>query len=314
MTKRTVPIALVAALISAALCPTAALAEPPQETVAESKSKPRPLNIFEGRVLAPEDGKPVAGATVAVALADSGFISYNGDDSIFTYGPEEKVLLFFTKRNGRAAGTTKTRADGRFVIKGLKPGAYSVMVAHSEKGFAIQADIKQPNKGDPIELTLQAPATVKGSIKGLDFEDAWRSLAGRSDVPNVTFNVFPEIDDEGNFKAGPLPPVTWDFVVSRLVKNQGYSATLFKAEVETRPGKTAVLGIDLTTGEKFDGIVRGPKGKPLSGVSVVATTVAEPHLAVGAITDKSGEYALRGLPPGDYTLEAKRWILRTAPG
>ena len=56
VTKRTVPIALVAALISAALCPPAALAGPPQETVAESKPKPGPVNIFEGRILAPEDG------------------------------------------------------------------------------------------------------------------------------------------------------------------------------------------------------------------------------------------------------------------
>ena len=74
------------------------------------------------------------------------------------------------------------------------------------------------------------------------------------------------------------------------------------------------MNVDLTSGEKFDGIVRGPKGKPLSGVSVVATTVAEPHLSVGAVTDKSGKYALRGMPPGDYTLDAKRWIIRTGPG
>ncbi len=64
VTKRTVPIALVAALISAALWTPAALAEPPKETVAESKPKRMPLNIFEGRILGPQDGKPVAGATL----------------------------------------------------------------------------------------------------------------------------------------------------------------------------------------------------------------------------------------------------------
>lgn len=315
MTKRLNPILLlVLALVPASLWTAVASADPPPHKAHQANPKQTPLNVFEGRILHPEDGKPVAGATIAVADAESGFIGYAGDQSIYTTGPDEKFMLFFTKRNGRAAATTKTDAEGRFAIKGLKPGSYNVMAVHKKHGFAIKAEVKQPNEENPLELTLQAPATIRGSLQGLKLGQAWPMLEGRSEVPRVGLNVFPQIDKNGKFDLGAIPPVTWDFSVSQTVQKQGYNATLLKAAIETRPGKPSELNLDLTSGEKFQGVVRGPKGKPLFGVSVVATTVDNPQLSIGAVTDKSGEYTIRGLPAGDYTLEAKRWTIRTAPG
>lgn len=312
MSERTVLIAFAGALISVGLWGRSALADPAYEAAAKSKLKP--LNIFEGRVVDAADGRPVAGARVAAADAELGFIRFGGTGNVYAYGPDETVLLFFTRRNGRRSGTARTDDAGRFVIKGLKSGSYSVFVSHPEKGFALQGDVNQPNKGEPLDLMLERPAFIEGFIRGLDVDQRRLMLQGKTDVSNVMLSPDLHLRHKGAFRVGPLPAATWQVSAQQFVMKQGYSATLLNAAVDVMPGKTARLDVDLTSGSAFDGVVRGPKDEPLSGVSVVATTVAMPSLAIGAVTDRHGKYTLRGLPAGEYSLDAKRWAIRTAPG
>ena len=51
---------------------------------------------------------------------------------------------------------------------------------------------------------------------------------------------------------------------------------------------------------RIDGIVRSPKGDPLKDVQLVVRGTD-----VGATSDAGGHFALTGLPPGTYTLEAR---------
>jgi hypothetical protein len=84
--------------------------------------------------------------------------------------------------------------------------------------------------------------------------------------------------------------------------------------VDLEPGKVNRLEVDLTKGSEVAGQVRGPRGEPLEDVAVLLRSGGERPYEYGAITDPDGKYRLAGLPEGSYTLEAKRWARRTAPG
>lgn len=309
MNTRSVLCRVLGGLVLTALSAGLTAAEPP-----EVKKKPKPLNVFEGRVL-DADGEPVAGATVHVADAEVGFIYYGGPDSIYASGPDERVLWFFKRRNGRRSGQADTDDNGRFVIKGLKKGEYTLLAVHPKKGTAIKERISQPNAGEPIDVTLEAPIRIAGEIKGLPSKGRYLSLTGTASTPHVMLRPSLMLDADGEFDIGPLPAAgSWTLSCQVNVDKQGYSATILTIPIRAEAGKTVRVDIDLTEGTSISGEVRGPKDEPLYGVSVVARTVAEPFHEFGAVTDKKGKYSIRGLSDGEFVLSAMRHVPRTGPG
>lgn len=89
---------------------------------------------------------------------------------------------------------------------------------------------------------------------------------------------------------------------------------MLEVPLRLESGKTESIDIDVSKGPVLTGEVRGPDDKPLSDVSVVVRAKAGRAIAYGAVTDGEGRYSIRGMPPGAYTLEAKRWAVRTGPG
>ena len=89
---------------------------------------------------------------------------------------------------------------------------------------------------------------------------------------------------------------------------------LLKVTAEPDAHGVIRLDTDFSAGHELGGIVRGPQGEGLDGVSILATPVDRARPALGAVTDGAGRYTLRGLTAGQYTLVAMRHGLRTAPG
>lgn len=288
-----------------------------QPAVADDEPAQVPFNVFEGRVLDSTGQRPVAGARVVAVRAGQGFISYGGPDAVFTYAPDEKILFFFTKRNGRGSGKTITDAEGGFVIKGLKAGKYNLLVVHAQDGIIIIPDATQPNQGEPLEITLPPPTFVEGTIKGVVSEASWPSchLSCEQKTPQVYADAWVALDRDGKFRTGPLlPDRKWTLTADRYVQKRNFFATLLKLPVEVETGKTNRVDVDLSGGLKVSGVVRGPKGEALDEVSVVARSKSEPVREYGTLTGSDGRYTIAGLSEGDYVLEAKRWARRTAPG
>jgi protocatechuate 3,4-dioxygenase beta subunit len=281
-----------------------------------------PSFVFKGRVLDPQ-GQPVSDAVVGIADTEKGHIARYGGDEIFVYASsrsDERFAWFSRSRDAGRSGQAKTDENGAFSIRKLRHGSYSLLATHPDKGFAVMEAVAFDEDARPLDVVLEAPAFIEGTVKGLKLR---RGLFGRQTVglspeglPKILYlNVDVDLSSGNRFRAGPLPKAEkWTLTVSEYVSKQGYSATLLSAPVRVEPGKTVKLEVDLTKGSPFAGDVRGPEGEVLSGVSVLATAADDSGWAYGAVTGKDGKYTLKGLPDGKYTLEAKRYALRTGPG
>ena len=310
------------------LAPTGVLADPGGSAgpPGDETQAPTPLNVFEGRVVEYAEHKPVAGAKIVVADAERGFLAYHGPENVFAFAPDDKVLFFFTKRNGKRSGEGTTDSEGRFVIKGLAAGKYNLLAVHPELGVTIMDGVEQPNAGDALEVTLDPPTFLQGTILGLGADGMFlqTTLVPSDPWGAVQVQAVVSIGPDGQSRAGPLPilkadsPIPraeqWAFQAETVVLTRGFFAPLLTVPVEIEPGKVNELEIDVAKGLQVTGEVRGPEGEPLKDVSVVLRTTGEPAYAYGGLTDDKGKYVLTGLPPGDYTLDAKRWARRTAPG
>jgi len=292
-----------------------------------------PTLTLKGRVLDTE-GRPVRRATVAAADRDHGFLWLEIDTLItttkngnelenapprFAPGVREGTTEhldgydWFEVGFGRS-GEHGTDRTGRFAIQGLRPGTYHVVALHETDGTALAKDVELTESTGPLELKLEPPAFVEGTITGLKLPTGLGAYTARlvaEGLPdNTTFRHTVDLRKEPQFHLGPLPPAdAWRLVLNRRVRANGYDATILDAPFEA--GK---LTIDLNEGERLTGEVRGPNGEALRNVSVLAKPVGGHAPALGAVTGKDGTYTIKGLGSGEYELQALRHAKRTAPG
>jgi protocatechuate 3,4-dioxygenase beta subunit len=299
-----------------------ACGDPPekQEAGDRPKREAKDINVLRGLVV-DHEGRPVRGAEVALADAEVGSLNWF-DTETMVYAPEESFLLFFSRRNGRRSATTTTDEEGRFQVRNLKLGTYNVAARHRKRGAIILGGVAIDKAEKRLEIKLNPPVYIRGTIKGLPWSeeahsDCRLSATGHPRNAFVHLSLDNQPCEEGlRFRVGPVPDAEgWTLTVSRFVEEQWqYSATVLEAPVAMKKEGNTKIAVDLTEGEKLSGRVRGPEGEPLAGVSVVAKPSLEGGWTVGAVTDKEGKYTIQGLPDGKYTLEANRWRKRTSPG
>ncbi len=252
-----------------------------------------------GFVLSP-DGKPAAGASVALITEDRNQASLNSAGELDTY------------RNRSAS--TKTDADGHFSFK-PELGVKAVAAASSNGFTMVTVDTLKTNS----RITLQSFGRITGILKrpygpatneDLDLEFTDNEARG---LPFINLNCHTITDSQGRFTFEGVPPAHLQLSYCTPINQQSWMNSPLQ-EVAVQPGQTVDLKVDAPEkstnspeftqevlpqakripGEQIKGVVFSPNGKPVADADV-ALVVDNIYIALGKGEIRANDLRQQGL-------------------
>ena len=236
--------------------------------------------------------------------------------------------LFLQPRNTEVQRWTMTSQSfvqdpqGVFELHGVVPGSYYLLAVNfeSEKQYSAREAIEVSDADvEGVSLVIGPGIDLKGRIRvegnaALDPSvlNIWLQPreqmtmyfgAGGSIKPDGTFTISNVADDDYRFEVGGLPE---DFYLKAV--RIGSSDVLASDLSVSRKQPPGALDVVLSpNGGRIDG--RVPKeDKPFSGATVVLVPEEgrrkEERFYKSTSTDQDGQFSLRGITPGEYTLFA----------
>jgi protocatechuate 3,4-dioxygenase beta subunit len=283
------------------------------------------------------DGKPVAAAEIHVNNAAS--------------GQGRGMNLRFTGRRNPFEPDTATDAGGHFEVKALKHGNYNVSV--DAKGFAVKnVDGVDSSATAPLEIALAAGTHLAGTVHIKDSPELPKNVKVQltpvwGDTPPPPSLDFPDSDNvatqDGAFVIADVEPGKYRVVARGDDTTRGTSETIEVVDGQNLDNvEVTVERGALVVGK----VVDAATGAPVAGADVQAETIPQddgngsnsrrvnvqifggPRAArrfvgngqratVGrAKSDAEGKYELKGLPAGQFTIDARHAdyaALRSAP-
>jgi carboxypeptidase family protein len=233
--------------------------------------------------------------------------------------------------------------DGSFVIRDVAPGAYTILASVDNSPvpmMARQSLQMVSNSVEGLRLAPQAGGSIRGRLRfeskggaridASQFFLTLRSVDGDEDawtmfVPGGGVNGMMRVAPDGSFEWKNIPPGNYyvqlagDSGLDGGGIGTGEAGWFLKSTVAEGRDITDVgfnvsggtVGLDLVAsanGVLIDGVVTDHKGDAVANAVIVAVPEARLRGRVDryrkTVSDQSGHFALRGTPPGDYTLFA----------
>jgi hypothetical protein len=244
------------------------------------------------------------------------------------------AIMLQSKDFGLVLNGSEMHQDGSFEIRGVSPGTYTI-VATVENGAmpmiarqSVQltnANVEgvrlAPQSGGVIRGRLRVEANVNGRPDPGQMFLVLRPADGDDDMMGALaegdgFSPVAHVSAEGNFEWKNVPPGNYSVQISgastmpdwflKLVMAGGHDGLDTGFNVS---GGTVSLDLLASGNGAFaEGVVTGRKDEAVAEVVVVAVPGVRlrnrPERYRKAVTDQSGRFSLRGLPPGEYTLYA----------
>ena len=305
---------------------------------------PRPAGSLAGQVVDAESGQPLAEARVVVAGGDHDPV-YTGQDGTFalrdirgnraeiqvelrgycrgttSWLAEDKPLLIKLSGSSslrgrvvsdayvdvkpiagatvRLAGTNKTAQsdhDGRFCITSLPGGTKNVGVDISAEGYASgHIDTDLPDEGEvAIDPRLLGAATLTGTVT----DRVTNKPVAKATVALQGTQLKVQSGVDGKFTLSSVPPGVQ--TVCAFADQYGVAEKV----ATVTPKRMPPIELALLPGSKLHGTVVW-QGSSDSSVPISAATVSIKGTSVSVSTDRSGRFALDGLPPEKVTLVVK---------
>jgi hypothetical protein len=222
--------------------------------------------------------------------------------------------------------------DGSFEIRGVSPGDYTIVatvdsvkvpmmarqslqLAESMEGLRIS-----PQRLGTIQGRLRMEAKANGRSDPTQVLLLLRSSDGDDESVGVSmgigFSPLTKVSGDGSFEWKDVPPGLYSVQVSATSERPDWflkSLTVGGRDVldsgfSVNGGATTLDLVASANGAVAEGVASNQNDGPVADAVVVAVPEAHlrgrPERYRKTVTDQSGRFTIRGLPPGDYTLIA----------
>jgi hypothetical protein len=187
------------------------------------------------------------------------------------------------------------KADGSFTIEGLEPGKPLVLSIYLRSGSVLAESVTVDPPASNVRLTVPAMTPIKGRLQGSLGSGKWRVWAWLVSDTNRQDRAR-SVEADGRFSLdGISGPGPW-MVAARSTDDDRYGLA---GPVE---GGAENVALTLRQGRSIEGQLLAADGTPPSENSSVSASGN--GWSTSARIDAQGNFKLRGLPPGRYTLQA----------
>lgn len=188
--------------------------------------------------------------------------------------------------------------DGGFEIRVIKKGRYRLRVEND--GYVPWEDMVEIAPGSRIDVTLQSPGEIAGTVLGADngLLARLKASAVRDDGDDALSTGQTAVDAEGHFRLEHVPPGTY-----KVMLRDGANELVAQRGVQVRSGASTEVRLDVDSTGAIDASVLLPPGistPRVATLSLSGTAAVEARDWSVQIDDK-GKFSLDGIPPGTYT-------------
>lgn len=230
-----------------------------------------PGAVVEG-VVVTADGTPYPGGGTVMARAE-------GVDNSSGWGAE-------------------VQSDGTFRLGGVAPGRVRIQVHRNDGGPAPEpVAVDAPARG--VRVVLPASTPVRGRLAGAGADAAKFSVRAWVSTSPGRRSRSARVAPDGTFTLeGLTPDVDWTLFAIAADDDR------YALHGPVRGGASDVV-LELTAGRSIEGSVTGADGGPPPPNTFVSARASGGSAALGGRVDERGQFRLRGLPPGRYTITAQ---------
>ena len=268
---------------------------------------------------------------VNFSLTPSPSLSIRGSVANLPVGTRAAIMLQSKDLNLVLNGA-EMHKDGSFEIRGVAPGDYTIVATVDNVKVPMMArqSLQLAESMDGLRLSPQRGGTIQGRLrmeaKGNGRSDPsqilllLRSSDGDDESVGVSmgigFSTLTKVSGDGSFEWKDVPPGLYSVQVSATSEMPDWflkSVTAGGRDVldsgfSVNGGATTLDLVASANGAVAEGLASNQNDGPVADAVVVAVPEAHlrgrPERYRKTVTDQSGRFTLRGLPPGDYTLMA----------
>ncbi len=223
--------------------------------------------------------------------------------------PDALVIAWPKGKRGEAVAQARSGGDGRFILPGLMPGRWVLLVEAGGLG-TLQTERQVPEDGPAVLMLGEASRTLTGVVT----DGAGRRLSGarvKLGSPGLRWTRAAESDANGTFVMSGLGNGRFTLRAT-LGTRASAPEVITLEEASLRP---AHVRLSLQTGVFVEGRVLDDTGKALAGATVDVLAMPSDDLPVSTQSGRDGHYRLGPVAPGKYQVLARMedYVLLDAP-
>ncbi len=211
------------------------------------------------------------------------------------------------------------RPDGKFTVRGVAPGAYTIMANSFDNDQRMQGtgEVQVGDRNvDNAQVVMQPSFELGGLVRlegegAAEFNNANLSLMPRDRSARFGGGGGGRVEAGGKITLRQINAGHYDLLVNGLPENH-YVKTIRVGEADALTDGARILPgmqLDVVVSAKsarVSGSVANEKGEPVGSASVVLFAPKAPpsRRMKMASVDQQGQFSLSGIAPGDYYLAA----------